>query len=69
QEAGLDIVKAQADAKSPAIEAVLNQDIEDLTALEVTKTPTFFVNGRGLPSFGDQQLKALVAEEVAKSRK
>jgi protein-disulfide isomerase len=63
------IVKAQADAKSPAIEAVLNQDIEDLTALEVTKTPTFFVNGRGLPSFGDQQLKALVAEEVAKSRK
>ena len=69
QEAGLDIAKAQADAKSPAIEAVLNQDIEDLTALEVTKTPTFFVNGRGLPSFGDQQLKALVAEEVAKARK
>ena len=69
QEAGLDIAKAQADAKTPAIEAVLKQDIEDLTALEVTKTPTFFVNGRGLPSFGDQQLLALVAEEVAKARK
>ena len=69
QEAGLDIAKAQADAQTPAIDAVLKQDIEDLTALEVTKTPTFFVNGRGLPSFGDQQLKALVAEEVAKARK
>ncbi|MFM2274388.1 MAG: hypothetical protein RL211_260 [Pseudomonadota bacterium] len=67
--AGLDIKKAQADAQGSDIEAVLQQDIEDLTALEVTKTPTFFVNGRGLPSFGDQQLMALVAEEVAKARK
>lgn len=67
--AGLDIKKAQADAQGSEIAAVLKQDIEDLTALEVTKTPTFFVNGRGLPSFGDQQLMALVAEEVAKARK
>ncbi|MDD3785546.1 MAG: thioredoxin domain-containing protein [Hydrogenophaga sp.] len=69
QEAGLDIAKAQADAQGSDIAAVLQQDIEDLTALEVTKTPTFFVNGRGLPSFGDQQLLSLVAEEVAKARK
>ncbi len=69
QEAGLDITKAKADAEQPDTQAVLKQDIEDLTALEVTKTPTFFVNGRGLPSFGEQQLRALVAEEVAKARK
>ena len=69
QEAGLDIAKAQADAQGSDIDAVLKQDIEDLTALEVTKTPTFFVNGRGLPSFGDQQLLSLVAEEVAKARR
>ena len=69
QEAGLDIEKAKADAQQPDVAAVLQQDIEDLTALEVTKTPTFFVNGRGLPSFGDQQLLALVAEEVAKARR
>lgn len=69
KEAGLDIAKALADAQGADIAAVLKQDIEDLTALEVTKTPTFFVNGRGLPSFGDQQLLALVAEEVAKARK
>lgn len=69
QAAGLDIARARADAQAPAIDEVLKQDVEDLTALEVTKTPTFFVNGRGLPSFGDQQLMALVSEEVAKARK
>jgi protein-disulfide isomerase len=66
---GLDMPKALADAQTPAIDAVLKQDIEDLTALEVTKTPTFYVNGRVLPSFGEAQLKALVAEEVAKAKK
>ena len=68
-QAGLDVNKALADAATPAIEAVLQQDIEDLTALEVRKTPSFFVNGRVLPSFGEQQLKALVQEEVAKAKK
>ena len=68
-QAGLDVNKALADAATPAIEAVLQQDIEDLTALEVRKTPSFFVNGRVLPSFGEQQLKALVQEEVEKAKK
>jgi protein-disulfide isomerase len=45
------------------------QAVLELTALKVTKTPTFFVNGRSLPSFGPDQLAALVAEEVAKVRK
>ncbi|WP_066271838.1 DsbA family protein [Hydrogenophaga palleronii] len=66
--AGLDIEQAIADAQRPEVAAVLQQDVEDLTALEVTRTPTFFVNGRGLPSFGREQLNALVAEEVAKAR-
>lgn len=47
----------------------MKQDVEDLTALEVTKTPTFFVNGRALPSFGAEQLTALVQEEVARVKK
>ena len=51
------------------MQAVLQQDMEDLTALKVTKTPTFFVNGRSLPSFGPDQLAELVAEEVAKVKK
>ena len=69
EKAGLDLQRALADAATPAVEAVLKQDIEDLTSFEVTKTPTFFVNGRGLPSFGPDQLATLVAEEVAKAKK
>lgn len=69
EHAGLDLAQALKDAASPAIDAVLQQDVQDLTALGVTKTPGFFVNGRPLPSFGAEQLAALVAEEVAKVKK
>ena len=48
---------------------MLQQDVEDLTALEVTRTPTFFVNGQGLPNFGRDQLLALVAQELAKVKR
>ena len=33
------------------------------------ETPTFFVNGRPLPSFGHKQLADLVAQEVSKTKK
>lgn len=69
EQAGLDITKARQDIKKPGLQSLLQQDIEDLTALQVTKTPTFFVNGRSLSSFGPDQLAALVAEEVAKVKK
>jgi protein-disulfide isomerase len=68
EQAGLNIRQALSDAGTPAIEAVLRQDVEDLTALGVTKTPTFFVNGRALSSFGAEQLTALVEEEVVKAK-
>ena len=66
--AGLDMGRARQDMETPEIHAVIAQDVEDLTALQVKKTPTFFVNGRSLPSFGPEQLASLVAEEVATSR-
>lgn len=69
EQAGLDLAKARQDIEKPGMQSLLQQDIEDLTALRVTKTPTFFVNGRSLPSFGRDQLAALVAEEVAKTKK
>jgi protein-disulfide isomerase len=69
EQAGLDLVKARQDIEKPGVQALLQQDIEDLTALQVTRTPTFFVNGRSLPSFGPDQLASLVAEEVAKAKK
>ena len=67
--AGLDMGRARQDMETPEIQAVLAQDIEDLTALQVSKTPTFFVNGRPLPSFGHKQLADLVAQEVSKTKK
>ncbi|AOS78020.1 DsbA family protein [Hydrogenophaga borbori] len=69
EQAGLDLAKARQDIEKPGMQSLLEQDVEDLTALRVTKTPTFFVNGRSLPSFGPDQLAALVAEEVAKAKK
>jgi protein-disulfide isomerase len=69
EQAGLDIIKARQDIEKPGMQSLLQQDIEDLTALQVTKTPTFFVNGRSLPSFGPDQLAALVAEEVGMLKK
>jgi hypothetical protein len=35
----------------------------------VTKTPEYFVNGRPLPSFGFEQLRTLVDEELAATSK
>ncbi|WP_237706404.1 DsbA family protein [Methylibium petroleiphilum] len=67
--AGLDIERAREDMAQPAMQTLLAQEVEDLTALQVQRTPTFFVNGRSLPSFGPDQLAALVAEEVAKAKR
>ena len=64
QGTGLDISKAKADMRDPAITRILEQDASDLASLQVTKTPSFFVNGRPLVEFGADQLKALVNQEV-----
>jgi protein-disulfide isomerase len=62
--AGLDMERARRDAFTPAVDRVLEQDIADVNANDVRKTPTFFVNGKPLSSFGPQQLYDLVTEEV-----
>ncbi len=64
---GLDMVKAKVDAKGPAIEQLLRQDIADMQALKVDRTPGFFVNGTPLRDFGEAQLKALVEQELRKA--
>jgi protein-disulfide isomerase len=63
---GLDMARARADAGSPAIDQLLRQDIADMQALKVDRTPGFFVNGTPLREFGEAQLKALVDEETRK---
>lgn len=61
---GLDVAKARSDANSPAIDQLLTQDVADMKALKVDRTPGFFVNGTPLRDFGEAQLKALVDQEI-----
>jgi protein-disulfide isomerase len=61
---GVDIEKAKADMKSPAIENVLKQDTADVAAFQVQKTPTFYVNGKPLLNFSEDALRALVKQEI-----
>ena len=63
---GLDMAKARADADSPAVAQLLAQDIADMKALKVDRTPGFFVNGTPLRDVGEAQLRALVDQEIKK---
>jgi protein-disulfide isomerase len=65
QRAGVDVARAKTDMEAPEIARVIAQDLEDVRTLNVNKTPEFFVNGRPLPSFGYEQLRNLVQEELA----
>lgn len=66
--AGLDVEQARKIMMSPQITANLNQDVADMQAVGVRGTPTFFVNGKPLPSFGPDPLIEMVAAEVAAAR-
>jgi protein-disulfide isomerase len=64
---GLDLERVRGDMNAPDIARNLAQDIADAKALNVSKTPEFFVNGKPMPSFGYDQLTALVREALAKA--
>lgn len=66
--AGLDLARARRDARSPAADEVLKIDDEDINALAVESTPTFFINGVRLTSHGADPLLKRVAEEVARAK-
>lgn len=57
---GLDLARLKADMSSPELGQIIRQDLEDAVKLGVDKTPEFFVNGRPMPRFGYEELKALV---------
>ena len=67
--AGLDIERARQDAAKPEHDEVLKQEIADIKAVKLNRTPTFFVNGKPLAEFGPEQLVALVQAEVDAARK
>ena len=62
---GLDIEKARRDMNDPRITERLKQDAADLRALKVARTPTFFVNGKPLQTFGPDGLRTQVRDEIA----
>ena len=63
--AGLDAEAAETQMMAPDVIGILNQDRADVETIGVSGTPTFFVNGKPLDPFGEAQLRALVASEVA----
>lgn len=62
--AGLDLERARQDASSDEVAAVLDQESKDIDTWRVEQTPTFFVNGKSMQTFGPQQLVDLVKGEV-----
>ncbi|TDT72729.1 protein-disulfide isomerase [Litoreibacter halocynthiae] len=65
EQAGLDVHAAKNQMRAPQTLAILNQDRADVETMSVRQTPTFFVNGKPLDPFGADELRALVAAEVA----
>ncbi|MBS2016286.1 MAG: thioredoxin domain-containing protein [Deltaproteobacteria bacterium] len=66
---GLDRAAFEAAARSPEVDSKLRLAGATATSLGVTSTPTFFVNGRRVVGARPvEELRALVAEELAKAR-
>lgn len=66
---GLDRDRIVADMAAPDVAQRIQQDMADASALGVTMTPEYFVNGRQMSSFGYQQLKQLVDEALSQTRR
>ncbi|MDO9072800.1 MAG: thioredoxin domain-containing protein [Rubrivivax sp.] len=64
---GLDLVRLAADMREPEVDRRIAQDGRDAAALQVTKTPEYFVNGRQMASFGRQQLQALINDALQRA--
>jgi protein-disulfide isomerase len=67
QSVDADFGRLQADMQSPDVAKGVALDLQDAKTLKVTATPEYFVNGRGLPEFGWDQLRSLVGNELAKA--
>ena len=64
---GLNLDQLAADMNGMEILTRMEQDKKDSVLLKVSATPEYFVNGRSLPSFGQQQLLDLIREELQKA--
>jgi protein-disulfide isomerase len=65
-ELGLDVDKIKSAVAQNRYAAKLERDKSDGQSLGVSRTPTFFVNGRQLARFSEQDLRSLIDEELGK---
>jgi protein-disulfide isomerase len=65
-ELGLDVGRVRAAVAERRYAQKIERDRRDGQSLGVSKTPTFFVNGRQLARFSQQDLRALIEEELKK---
>jgi protein-disulfide isomerase len=63
---GLNMEQLTADMNTVEVMQRIEQDKKDSIFLQVSATPEYFVNGRPLLKFGEQQLADLVREELKK---
>ena len=63
---GLNMEQLTADMNSVGVLERIEQDKKDSLLLKVSATPEYFVNGRPLLKFGQQQLADLVRDELRK---
>lgn len=61
---GLDRGQLERDMNDPEVTRVIELDRADAQALNVRKTPEFFVNGRQMATFGFEPLRGLIVEEL-----
>jgi len=61
---GLDLERVRREMNAADIAARIEKDSADARALNVTKTPEYFVNGRPMPRFGLEELQGLVRDEL-----
>lgn len=67
-ELGLDVDKIKSAVAQNRYAAKLERDRSDGQSLGVAQTPTFFVNGRQLARFSEQDLRSLIDEELGRAR-
>ena len=65
-ELGLDVERVRAAVAANRYAAKVERDRRDGQTLGVTRTPTFFVNGRQLARFSQYDLRALIEDELKK---
>ncbi|HRD34165.1 MAG TPA: thioredoxin domain-containing protein [Rhodocyclaceae bacterium] len=61
----LDLERVRRDMEDPRIAALIAQDSADIVALDVRRTPSFFVNGQPLRNFGPEGLDAQIRDTFA----